>query len=136
MVREAITVSGSARRVSTVGLRLKGVSGSAPLTVTLETASGSRLATATIAASSVSSGRWVTASFDTDAVLKSGSSYDLRLSTSTSGRYTVQAIYQGSSYGAWSPQTYFGDGRAQVTSGGGWSNWSGRSDLDLQFYLR
>lgn len=134
-VRETFTVSGSDRYISTVGIRLKSVSGSSGLVVRLETSGGTVLDTVTIPASAVKSGRWAKADFGTTHKLDAGTTYNLQLSTAGSSRYTLMSMYQGSSYGAWKTSTYFADGRAQTNTGGSWSNWGGRTDQDIQFYL-
>ncbi len=134
--RETFTVSGANRSVSAVGVRLKSVSGSDPLTIRLETSGGAAIETVTIPGSALTAGHWATATFHASHTLDSGASYNLQLTTPSTSRYSLQSIYQGSSYGAWNPATYFADGRAQTDTGGGWANWGGRTDPDIQFYLR
>jgi hypothetical protein len=135
-VRETFTISGADRTISSVGIRLNSVSGSDPLTVRLQSSSGATIATATMSAGSLDAGEWSTASFGGSQTLNSGSTYELQFSTASSSRYSLESIYQGSSYGGWNPATYFSDGRAQTVSGGIWANWGGRSDEDIQFYLK
>jgi hypothetical protein len=135
-VRETFTVSGADRSVSAVGVRLRSVSGSDPLTVRLETSGGAEIDTVTIPADALAAGKWATATFHAAHALNTGSSYNLVLATPSTSRYSLQSIYKGSTYGAWNPGTYFADGRAQTDTGVGWGNWAGRTDQDLQFYLR
>jgi hypothetical protein len=136
MARETFTVSGGDKTFSTVGIRVRSMSGSDPLTVRLETSGGTAIDTVTIPASALKSGQWATATFHSSITLDSGSSYNLQFSTASSSRVALESIYNGTSYGNFKPQTYFSDGRAQTGSGGSWSNWSGRSDLDMEFYLK
>ena len=134
-VRETFTVSGPNRTIASVGVRLKDVSGSDPLTVRLETAGGTEIDTATIPAAALT-GKWAAVSFGAAHTLTTGSSYNLQLSTPAASRYSMRSSYQGTTYGSWDPATYFADGRAQADTGGGWANWGGRTDEDIQFYLR
>lgn len=134
-VRESFTISGANRSISGVGVRLKLVSGIDPLTVRLETSGGAEIETVTIPASAAT-GTWAAAPFLAPITLTSGSSYNLVLTTPGTSSYSIQSSYQGTIYGSWKPATYFADGRAQLDTGGGWANWAGGSDQDLQFYLR
>jgi hypothetical protein len=141
-VREAFTVSGSSRSVRSVSVRLARSSGSSPLTVRLETGSGTLLEQGTIPASAIASGSsptWATLTFDGTHVLKAGTAYSLVLSAPSDTTYSIYVIRQGSWYD-FSPTTYFGDGRAQYTSGSGWTDFSrnggASGEGDLQFYFR
>ncbi len=150
--REAFTVSGASRAVSSFSVRLMRISGSSPLTVRLEGSDGSLIETGTIAASQIAVGTpgdhggsghatWETVTFSTTHTLVKGQSYNVVLSTAADTRYSIFVIRQGSAYG-FSPTTYFADGHAQYTTNG--SSWgafsqdgSGALDQgDLQFYFR
>lgn len=135
-VRETFTVSGADRTVSSVGVRLKWISGTSPLTVRLETSGGSEIETVTIPAGALTTSGYAvraTAAFAAPRTLAAGQTYHLVLSSS--GSYRAFAPYEGSAYGKWDPRTYFADGHAQYTTGAGWLDWGGRTDHDLQFYL-
>jgi hypothetical protein len=142
-VREAFTVSGPNRAVSSFSVRLMRVSGSSPLTVRLETSAGALIEQGTIAASQIAVGThatWETYTFDTPRTLVSGQGYNVVLSAPSDTVYAIFVIREGSSWG-FSPTTYFGDGRAQYTTGSGWGPFTqdggGALDQgDLQFYFR
>jgi hypothetical protein len=149
-VREAFTVSGPDRSIDEVGIRLMRLGGTSPLSLSLETAAGSVIATATIPASQIDVGvpgdhgggghaTWETASFGPSRTLASGAAYQLVISTAADTMYSIFVIRQGSRYG-FSPSTYFADGHAQYTSGGSWGPFSQDGggpldEADLQFYL-
>jgi hypothetical protein len=149
--REAFTVSGANRLVSSVSVRLMRVSGSSPLTVRLETADGTLIEEGTIPASQIAIGTpgdhgggghatWETSTFDTPTTLVSGQSYNVVLSAPSDTVYSVFVIREGSSYG-FKPTTYFGDGHAQYTTGSSWGPFTqdggGAVDQgDLQFFFR
>jgi hypothetical protein len=151
MVRESFTLSGASRTVSSVGVRLKRTSGTSPLVVRLETASGSLVAKTSIPTTAIAvsaptdwgngGSTWATATFSSPVTLAAGQRYNLSLSTAADTEYSIYAIHQGVDYG-FGPTTYFGDGLAYSTLDGG-STWNtfgysgahyGQSDL--QFYLR
>ena len=146
--REAFTVSGPDRRVSSVSVRLERVSGSSPLAVRLEKGDGTLVASGSIPASAIPvgdptrRGRRPAGPRSTSAqpvTLQSGQRYHLVLSSSADTDYSIFVIRKGSSYG-FSPQTYFSDGLAQYTTGSGWTGfdgWSGPSNEgDLQLYFQ
>jgi len=148
--REAFTVSGPDRAVDQISVRLMRISGSSPLTLSLETSGGSVIDSATIAASKIAIGTpgdhgggghatWETASFGATRTLASGASYHLVVSTASDTVYSIFVIRQGSSYG-FSGSTFFADGHAQYTTGGSWGPFTQDGDgaldqSDLQFYL-
>ena len=149
MVRELITVSGGDRTVSGAAVRLIKASGSTdPLTVRLENSGGTLIDSFTIPASSISTGTvgnygregvWVSGSFASSRTLTNGSTYRLRLSTGASSTFYMFPMRRGSDYGYVSPQTYFGDGKAQKTTDG--STWSSLGTVatadqhNCQFYF-
>jgi hypothetical protein len=146
-MRETFTVTGGDRSITKLGLRMARATGSAPLTVTLESG-GATVATATITASSVpqvavtTSGsgqgqKWVTTPIT--ATLKNGQSYNLVLSTAVGTTYWTTTISEGSSYGM-QPATYFADGKAQDWDGSQWQDTKAQTGVrvpraDLQFYF-
>ena len=150
-VREAFTVSGPDRAVSSVSVRLMRISGSSPLTVTLETAGGSVIEEGTIAASKIAVGTpgdhgggghatWETYTFSSTRTLQAGKSYHVVLSAPSDTVYSIFVIRKGVYYG-FARSTYFASGHAQATSGGGWGPFTedGAGPLDegdLQFYFR
>jgi len=147
-VRETFTVSGGDRTVSQVSVRLARTSGSNPLSVRIETASGSEIETVTIPAADIPTATkgghmfgqtWHTVSFASTHVLASGSSYNLVWSTTPGTEYWTAIIRQGTSYG-YNAATYYADGRAQINSGSGWTNVKALTGApsdqgDLQFYF-
>ena len=144
--RETFTVSGPDRRVSSVSVRLKRVSGSSPLAVRLEKADGTLVANGSIAASAIPVGDpsveggsgWATLDLGQAVTLQSGQGYHLVLSSNADTDYSIFVIRKGASY-RFSSQTWFSDGLAQYNSGSGWTGfdgWSGPSNEgDLQLYF-
>jgi hypothetical protein len=144
MTRERFTVSGSDRTVSSAGVRVKRISGSSPLTVRLESSSGTVLATGTASAtdiplsgsSDLAGGRWVTVSFGGSVTLQAGSTYSLRLSTTSDTSFEAVPIReQEASSPIWGSRA-FRDGKAQRTTTGTWADVYAYGALDWQFYLR
>jgi hypothetical protein len=149
--REAFTVSGPDRAVGELGVRLMRISGGSPLEVRLEGADGTPVEEGTIAASTIPVGApgdhgglghatWETWTLSTPRILRSGSSYQVVLSTAADTSYSIFVIMQGEPWG-FDPATYFADGHAQYTTGGGWGPFTqdggGALDQgDLQFYFR
>ncbi len=147
--REAFTVSGANRAVSSFSIRLMRISGSSPLTVRLETSGGTLIEQGTIAASEIAVGTpgidgtqptWETYTFTTPRTLLAGQGYHVVLSTEADTRYSIFVIRKGTSYN-FASSTFFGDGHAQYTSGAGWGPFTqdGGGPLDqgdLQFYFR
>jgi len=140
--REAFTVSGSSRQVSSVSVRLKRVSGSSPLLVRLETSNGSLVEQGSIPASSIPTtgyASWATYTFASSHTLATGQSYHLVLSSASDTSYSIFVIRKGVDYG-FSPKTYFADGSGQYNPGSGWvafdPGWRDPLDQgDLQFYF-
>jgi hypothetical protein len=152
MAREAFTVSGESRTVSSASVRLMRISGTSPLTVRLETAAGVLVEQGTIPASAIPIGvpgdhrgpghaTWATYSFATTRTLTSGQVYNLVLSAAADTTYSIFAIRKGQDYG-FSPATYFGVGHAQYNLGDGWvffdqpGGTPNLDESDLQFYFR
>jgi len=148
MAREAFTVKGSNRSVSSFSVRLMRASGSSPLTVSLETSGGTLIAHCTIAASAIAIGTpgingtqptWEMCTFGSTQTLVAGQSYNVVLSTSSDTVYSIFVIRKGSAWG-FAPTTYFSYGHAQYTTGSSWGPFTqdggGAVDqADLQFYF-
>lgn len=150
MAREAFTVKGSNRFVSSFSVRLMRVSGSSPLTISLETSGGTLLTRCAIAASAIAIGTpgdhsggghatWETCTFASSETLVAGQAYNVVLSTTCDTVYSIFVIRKGSSWG-FAPTTYFSYGHAQYTTGSSWGPFTqdggGALDqADLQFYF-
>lgn len=147
-VREAFTVTGNDRQVSSVSLRLARISGSQPLMVALESADGTQLWEGTIPASAFPLGdknsggstRWATLELPGAFRLVAGRSYRLVLSSEQETTYSIFPVREGIAYG-YAESTVFADGSAQFDDGSGWAafhpSWRGPLDQsDLQFYFR
>jgi hypothetical protein len=150
MAREAFTVTGPNRSVSSFSARLMRISGSSPLTIRLETSAGTLLDECVIAASAVAIGTpgnhsgtghatWETCSFGSARTLVAGQSYNAVLSTSSDAVYSIFVIRKGSAWG-FAPTTYFSYGHAQYTTGSGWGPFTADGNraidqADLQFYF-
>ncbi len=138
-VRESFTVSTQDRTVSSVSVRLRRVSGAAPLTIQLQKADGTVIETGTIDAAAIGTDySWVHFDFSTAQILHNGSAYNLTLQAPASAVFECFPIRKGSSSNvAFSPSTYFSDGYAQFTTDGTWTGWddvsTNRKDADLQF---
>jgi hypothetical protein len=149
-VREAFNVTGADRSVAAVNVRLMRVSGGSPITVRLERADGTLVEAGAISATAIPIGQpgdhgggghasWARLAFDARRTLASGASYHLVLSAPSDTTYSVFAIREGATYG-YDPSTYFADGRAEYTTGSGWSGFPdqqgrGSSQGDLQFFF-
>lgn len=143
-VREAFTVTGATRSISTVGIRLARVSGSGNLTVRLENSAGTLIEQGYLSASSFplassASPVWATYNFANPQNLVVGQTYHLVLEAPSSTEYEAYPVQKGTAYG-FDKLTYFRDGYAQFNAGAGWVGWSvwgvnNRTDGDLQFYF-
>ncbi len=143
-VREAFTVSGTSRTVSSVSIRVARVSGSGALTVRLETGDGTLIEQGDVAATSVPLNAsaayvWTTYKFSAPRTLSLGQSYHLVLQSPASTVYQAFPIRKGSDYG-YKSTTFFPDGYAQFLQAGSWVGWTqwgvtNRTDGDLQFYF-
>jgi hypothetical protein len=145
-VREAFTVSGTSKAVSSVSVRAARLSGSDALTVRLEAGDGTLIEQGTIATTSIplsSSGTgtyvWANYKFSAPHTLVSGQSYNLVLQAPSTTVYQMYPIRKGAYYG-FSNSTFFPDGYAQFQQAGNWVGWTqwgvaNRTDGDLQFYF-
>ena len=143
-VRETFTVSGSSRTVSSASVRVRRDSGTSPLTVRLETSSGTLVAQGTVSAGLIPTGShpgWGTAVFGSTVTLSAGKSYNLVLEAPSGTSYDAFVIREGAKWG-FPADTYFADGTAQYTTGSGWLGFDqpgGGTNLtmgDLQFLLQ
>jgi len=119
-VREVFTVTGPARRASSVAARVRRLSGPAPLTLR--------------------GCDWVGFTFPQPLALTPGRSYSLVLCAPAGTRFEAFPMRKGSDKG-FRDTTLFADGHAEFDAGGGWAGWEqwGRSGLlnaDLQFFFR
>jgi hypothetical protein len=143
-VRQAFTVSGASRTVSSVGVRVARLSGSGALTVRLEAGDGTLIEQGDVAATSVPLNAsatyvWATHKFSAPHTLGIGQSYHLVLQSPASTVYQAFPIRKGSDYG-YKNTTFFADGYAQFLQAGSWVGWTqwgvtNRTDGDLQFYF-
>lgn len=140
-VRQTMTPSG-VKVVTGGGIRVRRITGSSPLVVSLRNSAGGLVESVSIDSSSISTSYgYVPFSFSTQHTLTAGSLYWLEFSATAGTTYQVTAIRQGSGYGL-SSQTYFVDGVAQYWSGSNWATWidswggtANGAEADLQFYL-
>jgi hypothetical protein len=156
MVRERFTIPGTDRVFNSATVRVKRISGSSPLTIRLETSSGTLVATGVTGASqiplstvptpstgnhwddaSLAGGRWVSVTFPNTVVLTAGTTYNLRVSTSSDTKYAAVPLrVEDDTSPAWASPA-FRDGSAQRTSdGSAWAAVYAYARLDLQFYFR
>jgi len=150
-LREAFTVSGGDRTVTSVHIRLARTSGTGALSLRLETSGNSEIETVTIAAASIATASkgggghgqgeaWYSVAFASSHVLANGSSYNLVLSTTAGTEYWCVCIRKGASYG-YDSASYYNDGHAQIaTDGSTWANVKAltgatSAEGDLQFYF-
>ena len=140
-VRETFTPS-SGHTVSSVMVRVSQKSGSSPLSVKLETAGGSVMASGSISAAAIgTSPDWATTALSSTVTLSAGIGYLLVLSAPSDSAYSAFSIERGNNY-QFSKSTYFSDGYGQYTTGSSWSGFdqpggsSNNSNSDLQFYLQ
>lgn len=149
MAREAFTVSGSDKTVSSATVRIMRDSGTSPLTVRLETSNGTLIEQGTIPSSSIAVGTpgdngggstWATYTFSAPHALSQGQSYNLVLSAPSDTQYSIFVIRKGVEY-QFAPTTHFSEGYAQYNTGTGWVAFDqdgGARNLDegdLQFYF-
>lgn len=138
-MRETFTVTDGDHTVSTIGVRLRRVTGTGNLTLTVETSSGSVVGSTTIPASSIATGKyssWVTATFAAPFKLTKASTYNFVLTSSAGTIYKVLPFRKGVEY-AQPTGSYFKDGHAQQSSNGSsWADVSGDAgEYDLEFYF-
>ena len=146
MIRETITVTGQARTVSTVYVRIARTSGTGNLTIRLEDATESLIDSCAIATGSVpiltrtadaSAGIWVSGTLSQPRTLQVGQTYHLRLSTDSSTSLWMRLLKQGYNNGY--SAGMFDDGYAEESTDGG-TSWGAPSGItagqgDLQFHL-
>lgn len=145
--RELFTSSVS-ESINTVGIRLRRISGTSPLIITLEDSLGTQINQTSIDAALIPTGStdrgssWVSALFPTNSSLVNGQTYHLVFSTSSDTTYSIFSLERGNNY-RFSPSTYFSDGYGQYTSDS--ITWKGfdqpggstnNTNSDLQFYLK
>ena len=146
-VREIFTVTGTARRVASVALRLRRLSGSTPLVVTLEQADGKALAQGrgdgsavpTSASASLGGCAWISFALPSHPLLAPGTTYHLEFTCPGPARFEAFPMRKGSDKG-FREATLFGDGHAEFNDGHGWAGWEqwgkrGLGNSDLQFYF-
>ena len=135
-VRETFTVSGSSVTFSKAYVRLQTVGSPGPVTVTVETSSGSTVASGSVA--SLDSKGWGSVDFGSNFTLTAGQSYNFVVSADadSSNYYSTWPMQAGTAYG-FDPPNVFGDGYFQYTTNGStWQDYnSSRTDFDLQFYV-
>ena len=137
-VRETFTVSGTDRRVVNVALRVRRVSGTAPITVRLERFNGTLVESGSVAGVGTEFA-WVTCMFSAVRTLTKGARYNLTLQAPAGTIYEAFPIREGSSSNVqFSAASFFADGYAQFTTNGTWTGWdqwssTNRLDADLQF---
>ena len=147
-VREVFTVSGPSRRAASVAVRVRRLSGDAPLAIRLEQEDGKALAIGTCRggpeactpSASLGGCDWATFTFPATLALVSGRTYHLVLSAPATARFEAFPMRKGSDKG-FSDATLFADGHAEFNDGRGWTGWEQwgekrRTDSDLQFFFR
>ena len=145
-VRELFTVTGPARKVAALSVRVRHLAGSAPLLATLEQGDGKVLAVAKgdgrtlplTPSASFGGCAWASFSFPASPTLATGQTYRLVLSC-PAGRFEAFPMRKGTDKG-FSDATLFGDGHAEFTDGSGWAGWEqwgkqGLTNSDLQFFF-
>ena len=156
MVREQFRYSGTDRTVTSATVRVKRISGSSPLTVRLESSSGSVLGTGTTggvadphlddpgARQQQQLGRGVPGrrplghrDLPGPGRVSAGATYNLRMSTASDTTYVAVPIREeDATTPVWGARA-FRDGSAQETTDGGtWHQVYDWAPLDEQFYLR
>lgn len=137
-VRETFTVSGSSVTFSKAYVRLRTTGSPSAATITVETSSGSVVASGSLSPSSITSKGWGSVDFGSNFTLTAGQSYNFVVSApaDSSNYYITWPLQAGTAYG-FDPPNVFGDGHFQYTTNGStWDDYSGsRTDFDLQFYL-
>ncbi len=156
MARARFTVSGGNRLVNTMGVNLYRISGSNPVTITLENSGGTTLATGTVASSvwpttpladfadTIYDGsRWGVVTFS-GLTLVNGSTYRVRVSCPSTSTYMAAPMVAEDAFDAFANwgSRYFHDGIASsggsmeyTTDGSTWNPPYAFEANDLQFYL-
>lgn len=146
-VREIFTVTGPARRVASVSIRVRRLSGNAPLGVTLEQGDGKVVEVGKgdgkvipqSPSGHLGGSAWVTFALPSRPILAPGKTYHLVLNCPGAGQYEAFPMRKGTDKG-FSDATLFGDGHAEFNDGHGWAGWEqwgkkGLTNADLQFYF-
>jgi len=134
-VAEVFTVTGSARTVTSVSVRVRRVGNPVDLQARLEQADGTLLETVHIPVSAaLSDYGWVAGRFRVKQLLQAGKTYRLVLSAPAGTRYETFPVQDGKAYGFDTPNL-FGDGHFEQSSGATWQQYRGRADFDMQFYF-
>ncbi len=146
-VREIFTLGGKDRKVSSAAVRLKRVSGSGPLTISLKNAKGRTIASGKVPAARISlslrtgprGSDWARASFSRCVKVRAKRRYTLVVSSPRDSSYSAFPIREGGTYD-YGEGSYFTRGHAEYTVGSGWRLFTGwgrpSRQADLQFYLR
>lgn len=144
MARQTMTVSGGDRTAIDAFARVRRISGTSPLTITLETLAGSFIDHIVIPSASIpisaaggedAGETLVGGSFPASHLLTNGSTYVLRLSTAAGTTYTAQAVRSGGDVGYLSPTFIDGSGQRTTDGGSSWSDLYAFSPVDLQIGL-
>jgi hypothetical protein len=146
-VRETFTVTGPPRKVASVSVRVRRLSGTAPLAAALEQGDGKVVVAGkgdgtslTPCASGTLGGcGWTTFALPGQPTLAPGKTYHLVLTCPGPGAYEAFPMRKGTDKG-FSDATLFGDGHAEFDDGHGWAGWEqwgkkGLTNADLQFYF-
>jgi hypothetical protein len=147
-VRETFTVTGPARQATGVAVRVRHLSGAAPLVIRLEQGDGKLLAQGSgegpllpcTPTASLGGCDWTGLTFPEPQALVPGRTYHLVLSAPAAAQYEAFPMRKGTDKG-FSDATLFADGHAEFSDGGGWAGWeqwgkANRTDADLQFFFR
>jgi len=146
-VREVFTVTGPARTVGSVAVRVRRLRGTAALNLRLEQGDGKVLAALAAASpascsptASLGGCDWASASFPAPLTLAPGQTYHLVLTAPGQAAFEAFPMRKGDDKG-FSAATLFADGHAEYSDGGAWAGWEqwgkgGRTNSDLQFYFR
>jgi hypothetical protein len=145
-VREVFTLTGTAKVVSSISVRVNRTSGSSPLSLRVEKTDGTVLGQGSAlvpmggAATSSSNGEsWVKALFPGPITLLPNVTYRLVLTSPTDTVHATHVLQKGSDYG-FQAGTYFPGGHAEFNDGSGWRGWDlwgipNVMTTDLQFFF-
>lgn len=150
LVRERFTVSGGDRTVTSASVKVKRISGTGALTISLKSGA-TVLETGTIAASTIplsplpivdtpealGGNTWATITF-ASRVLTNGATYDLVLSATAGTQYVAVPVQEGTTKGMLSRCFSDGDGYRSTDGGANWDYLYPYTDnglQDLQFYF-
>jgi hypothetical protein len=146
-VREIFTVTGPPRKVASVSVRVRRLSGTAPLAAALEQGDGKVVevgkgdgtSLTPCASGSLGGCGWMTFALPGQPTLAPGKTYHLVLTCPGPGAYEAFPMRKGTDKG-FSDATLFGDGHAEFDDGHGWAGWEqwgkkGLTNADLQIYF-